>query len=220
MDIQLDAVLSRRLSHSLRRGGFSLIELLAVIGIIAVLIGIALPAFAGVRRTAKSVRCQANLRSILSGLQGYRDDHQGLIPWSSVTQATGEDPGAFGVLADYIGVPVPTDSQDGTYEQIEPYVCPADIGLSELTGFSYAYRPSSFMQVLSEDWSRRDVLEIMELFTIPQVNQNSVSYPQGAPVIMDSLRFHLSGSRGRRYPIDDLRGYNQAFLDGSVRTGK
>tara|TARA_R100001198_G_C5206615_1_gene193520 strand:+ start:459 stop:1070 length:612 start_codon:yes stop_codon:yes gene_type:complete len=202
------------------RRGFSLVELLAVIGVIAVLIGIALPAFAGVLRTAKSVRCQANLRSILSGLQGYRDDHLGLIPWSSVTQSTGKDPGAFGVLADYIGVPVPAESQDGIYEQIEPYVCPADIGLSELYGFSYAYRPSSFMQVMPEDWSRREAMEIIKFFSEPQVFQNGVRYPQGAPVMMDSLRFHLPGSRGRHYPHDDLRGYNQAFLDGSVRAGK
>lgn len=218
--MQLDATPPRRITHSFRRVGFSLIELLAVIGIIAVLIGLALPAFAGVRRTAKSVRCQANLRSILSGLQGYRDDHQGLIPWSTVTQSTGEDPGAFGVLADYIGVALPTGSQDGMYEQIEPYVCPADIGLSELTGFSYAYRPSSYMQVLPEDWSRRDALEIIKLFSEPQILQNGVSFPQGAPVIMDSLRFHLPGSRGRYYSHEDLRGYNQAFLDGSVRVGK
>ena len=218
--MQLDATPPRRITHSFGRGGFSLIELLAVIGIIAVLIGFALPAFAGVRRTAKSVRCQANLRSILSGLQGYRDDHQGLIPWSIVTQTTGEDPGAFGVLADYIGVPVTTESQDGMYEQIEPYVCPADIGLSVLTGFSYAYRPSSYMQVMPEVWSRRDDLEIMKLFTEPQIFQNGVSFPQGAPVIMDSIRFHLPGSRGRYYSHEDLRGYNQAFLDGSVRVGK
>jgi prepilin-type N-terminal cleavage/methylation domain-containing protein len=215
-----DATPSRRITHSYIRGGFSLIELLAVIGIIAVLIGFSLPAFAGIRRTAKSVRCQANLRSILSGLQAYREDHQGLIPWSTVTQSTGEEPGAFGVLADYIGVPVSNESQDGIYEQVEPYVCPSDIGLSELTGFSYAYRPSSFMQVMPEDWSRRDMIEIMKLFTEPQVFQNGVSFPQGAPVIMDSLRFHLPESRGRQYPHDDLRGYNQAFLDGSVRVGK
>jgi prepilin-type N-terminal cleavage/methylation domain-containing protein len=64
-------------------GAFTLIELLVVITIIAVLIGILLPALAGARDAARTTRCLANVRSIGQGLTMYADDDRGNFPhWS------------------------------------------------------------------------------------------------------------------------------------------
>ena len=64
-------------------------ELLVVIGIIAVLISILLPSLAAARRSAIAVSCQANLRSIGQGLFIYSADFKKL-PWGMNFDANGD----------------------------------------------------------------------------------------------------------------------------------
>jgi prepilin-type N-terminal cleavage/methylation domain-containing protein/prepilin-type processing-associated H-X9-DG protein len=69
-----------QLDNQLPRRGFSLVELLVVIGIIAILIAILLPTLSRARENANLVRCQANLRTIYNAAQIHANDHQGFLP--------------------------------------------------------------------------------------------------------------------------------------------
>ena len=63
--------------------GFTLVELLVVIGIIAVLVAILLPVLAKAREAARETGCQSNLRQLGIGLQMYCDANKGLVPFDS-----------------------------------------------------------------------------------------------------------------------------------------
>ena len=59
---------------------FTLVELLVVIGIIALLVGILLPTLSSAQRSARDVKCQSNIRQLCMSLVNYAQDYKGKFP--------------------------------------------------------------------------------------------------------------------------------------------
>ncbi len=74
--------------------GFTLVELLVVVSIIALLIGILLPSLGGARDSARSVACMANMRSLSMVTLMYAEDSDGELPRSGHSAGFGSLPWA------------------------------------------------------------------------------------------------------------------------------
>ena len=91
---------------------FSLVELLVVIGIIAILISMLLPAMNKARESAKTLQCATQLRQIGVAIHAYASSNRGMTPaWSNnhsypndVNPDDPLGPGWITLLTPYIGV--------------------------------------------------------------------------------------------------------------------
>src|SRR4051812_8398499 len=77
--------------RSSRPRAFTLVELLVVIGIIALLISILLPSLGRARESAKRVQCLSNMRQIGTAVIQYCNENKGYFPRAAASGMYNDD---------------------------------------------------------------------------------------------------------------------------------
>src|SRR5436309_15214267 len=117
------------------RRAFTLVELLVVIGIIALLISILIPALTRARDQANRAKCMANLRSLGNAWLLYANDNKGWLTRSETIPPNWplKEPGGW--VWDGPGLSPITNGNLYEYlSTVEVYRCPADFVQDRLTG--------------------------------------------------------------------------------------
>lgn len=92
-----------------RQQAFTLVELLVVIGVIALLISVLMPALNSARSSAKLVQCQSNFKQVYNALVVYANQNKGMLPIASDPanwENQGTNCGNFIELSELLGAPV------------------------------------------------------------------------------------------------------------------
>jgi prepilin-type N-terminal cleavage/methylation domain-containing protein len=151
------------------RPAFSLIELLVVIAVVAVLIGLLLPAVQKVRAAAAQMQCRNNLKQIGLALHNYESTNGHFPPGinrspNAVTRGYTFDPPYAGPYTGCLAYLLPYVEQDNVYRALKDVPGPSLFALGT-TSEAWAYR-----------WGRFDY----ETSSVPasQVNGTGSGYPR------------------------------------------
>jgi len=215
-------------SPSQSTGAFTLVELLVVIGIIALLISILLPALGKVREQGRAVKCQSNLKQIMNAIIMFAQDHKGSMPGNSkdVNRAN-EDERDWLAGGASSGTPnwLTAAPQSGTiYKYIknkEVFLCPSNLSSGYIGKggggngvFDYAY----FL-----GWTGAKITKVRStcIFTDPRTNKDTGGIP--TPVICQELEqfinnSNIEGGHGNRDAMSKVHngGAYYASVDGST----
>jgi prepilin-type N-terminal cleavage/methylation domain-containing protein len=210
------------------RAGFTLVELLVVIGIIAVVIAIVLPAMSRAREAARAVACASNLRQIGIATLAYAGRNQGFLPVPVLgTSVKGGRPESAiwgtdqpGILDFTQGTLIPDLGGPRVAEQL--FKCPSDEEPRSLSA-RYVLRVRNFSYIfnnLGEGYDPSSGFKSYRISRIPHPAEKALIYENGdsanlnfAPVMYNAVPMEVA------HLIIGLRHHNRSNVfcaDGHV----
>lgn len=223
--------------HQRRRadGGFTLVEVLVVVGIIGILIGILIPVITRVRVHAVKIKCMNNIRQLVAADLMYLNEYKRLPPTSSfIPSSIAAD--RLQQIGRYLRMPVPTGPASiwpRRDAQPEWYNCPWAIqsnfaeGLTLGNGLYTGYVYLGGLEVSPVITAGLGVLAPNHHTAPVKANKRGVMWADilDEYITSDPRRyefFHRDRRRARgaypdfRFRADELDGINRGWSDGSV----
>ena len=132
---------------SVRKNGFTLVELLVVIGIIALLISVLLPALNSARQSAKNVVCCSNLRQLGQILNVYTANNRGLLPYGGLNLTSTP-------IAKWVGSPMASLMASHLIQRGAPATVYRSFSASPTAASPAIYAPSSLLCPEAQQYGR------------------------------------------------------------------
>lgn len=150
------------------RAAFTILELLAVIVVIATLVAMLLPSLSGATARTRRAKCAANLRSLATAVTLYQLGHRDDVP---VAENPFND--ATGLVRDVVCQPLEAMRSEldfaGEWGSFAPARCPSDERVWRYVGTSYLYVPSvsfGFLSLYTAGERESRILEVERLYRL------------------------------------------------------
>ncbi|MFW6162891.1 MAG: DUF1559 domain-containing protein [Planctomycetota bacterium] len=188
-----------------RRHGFTLVELLVVIGILVVLMALLIPTTRYIREHARRTACTNNLHVIHTATLDYTEDYRGRLPDCTILNVRPNHPRQLhNLLRPYLGEPEPYDLS----EPVPVFICPSYGNANEdlLKIFGATYQVNSDYAWGANRNPRPFNGRLMSQF----------KNPADVGLVRDARGWHRLSRKGG-WTLRSTMGQQVVFLDGHIR---
>jgi prepilin-type N-terminal cleavage/methylation domain-containing protein len=224
------------MASSRRQRGFSVIELLISLGIVAILLGLLIPALSLAREGARTTVCGANLRQVGIGWQGYMSEHETFPAYSEMPEwrfggarFVGPEPDRVPLLDEHrpINRYITGDGEDAGRAFAEVFRCPSDTGYRFTGGATpgaSATGSATMFELRGSSYRANDyLLDVSRLAPLREAGPLSLAEVQVAPsslLVAADAQWHIAWTLQKEIDASWHRrpsAGNMLALDGSVR---